>query len=59
MKSSGKAEEALRRIRALRKLPKSATTQRAETKIFDNLSLQEVSDVALALASAEEEEARQ
>jgi hypothetical protein len=53
MKLSTKVEEALRRIRALRRLPKSATTQRAETKIFDTLTLQEVSDLALVLADDE------
>jgi hypothetical protein len=47
---SEQAKDALRRIKALRKFPTSPSTQRAETKILESLSLKEVSDVALVLA---------
>jgi hypothetical protein len=47
MQLSEKAQEALRRIRALRLLP--ANTRRAEQKILQNLSLNDMADVALAL----------
>jgi hypothetical protein len=46
---SKQAQEALRRIRALRKLPKSESTIRAEQKVLDHLPLKDVAEVALAL----------
>jgi hypothetical protein len=46
---SCKAKAALQRIRALRQLPTCASATRAETKILENLTLQDVSDVALVL----------
>jgi hypothetical protein len=53
MKLSTKAEEAVRRIRALRKLPKSVSTQNAEKFIYDHLPLKDIPEVALALETEE------
>ncbi len=47
MELSEKATEALRIIRALRKLP--TNTKRAESRILKQLSLKDMTDVALAL----------
>jgi hypothetical protein len=57
MQLSEKAQDALRRIYALRRLPVTRATQLTEQKILEHLPLKDLSDVALALA--EEKEANQ
>jgi hypothetical protein len=54
MKLSQQAEEALIRIRALRKLGSNPSTQRAERKILEEITLREVADVALVLSQDSE-----
>jgi len=55
-KLSEQAREALLRIKALRKLPPSPSTVRAERKILESITLKEVSDVAVALSEDDKQD---
>jgi hypothetical protein len=50
MQLSERAQDALRRIYALRRLPVTRATQLTEQKILEHLPLKDLSDVALVLA---------
>lgn len=44
-----KGQHAVQQILALRKMPSTPSTQRAEAKVLERLTLLDVADVALAL----------